>query len=49
MNCNSITYDEKIDFINWQIEHEVIHFILYELFGRQTTHQFDNVAFSIRD
>lgn len=49
MKCNKIIDNEKIEIITWQIEHEIIHSILYKYHTAQISHQFNNIAFLIRD
>lgn len=48
MNCNTLTDDEKIELINWQIEHEIIHSVLHKYHTAKISHQFENIAFAIR-
>ena len=49
LQCKSISDDDKIRFMTWQIEHEVIHAVLDKLENSRTSMEFDNVAWSIRD
>ena len=49
LQCESISDDDKIQFMTWQIEHEVIHAVLDKLEDSITSMEFDNVAWSIRD
>ena len=48
MNCNTLTDDEKIELINWQIEHEMIHSVLHKYHTAEISHQFENIAYAVR-
>lgn len=48
LRCKTISDDEKMKFMTYQIEHEVIHAMINKLEGIQACIRFDSMAWSIQ-